>query len=262
MYGGLYPSYFWIESELNPSDDPSRDRPLRTPGKPLPSWWTPAVAGDFTKLDTDYPLHYSQGAPPFDELYGEESVIPASIARADRRDEASAKRARRDPALPEADPVSLPLGVETELVSDSAPPDARLDLVHEPASSLMPLATELELAAEPTPTASTPTAKPLDPHLREPAPSTTLARLTPTAKPQHPLREQATASSPAEVETELDIIAISGLSPSRFLRPALHRRDPSWVPKGQGVLDLLGLEAMGSPDARAGSALGVVLRAA
>jgi hypothetical protein len=46
-----YPGYDYGPSRLNPSDDPSRLKPLRSPLHPLPAWYHAACAGSLQDLD-------------------------------------------------------------------------------------------------------------------------------------------------------------------------------------------------------------------
>ena len=45
------PSFGYFQSKLNPSDDPTRSAPLRSPSKPAASWLLKAWQGDFGELD-------------------------------------------------------------------------------------------------------------------------------------------------------------------------------------------------------------------
>ena len=48
---GLNGNYGFVPSNANPSDDPTRNRPLRAPSKNLPSWWHSMLVGDFREFD-------------------------------------------------------------------------------------------------------------------------------------------------------------------------------------------------------------------
>lgn len=66
----------YFESALNPGDDPTRDATIRKPSQALPSWWDPAVLGDFDPFDRWLEHHglspeYIAGIPPLSEVSGE-----------------------------------------------------------------------------------------------------------------------------------------------------------------------------------------------
>ncbi|CAE6927060.1 unnamed protein product [Symbiodinium sp. CCMP2592] len=78
------PSYGYIQSKLNPSDDPTRSAPLRCPSKLPTAWLQAALEGNFDLLDTflwEYELHPSQlaGLPPESELWADAPIgeVPA-----------------------------------------------------------------------------------------------------------------------------------------------------------------------------------------
>ena len=48
---GLNGNYGFVPSNANPSDDPTRNRPLRAPSKNVPSWWHSMLVGDFREFD-------------------------------------------------------------------------------------------------------------------------------------------------------------------------------------------------------------------
>ena len=52
IFFNLHPSYSFVASEDNPSDDPSRLKPIRSPSVPVPSWFEVGTAGDFSQLDS------------------------------------------------------------------------------------------------------------------------------------------------------------------------------------------------------------------
>ena len=51
IFFNLHPSFAFVASEDNPSDDPSRLRKVRPPSVPLPSWYRAGASGDFAPLD-------------------------------------------------------------------------------------------------------------------------------------------------------------------------------------------------------------------
>ena len=80
---GIYSSGGYVRSEHNPSDDPTRGVPLRSPSIDLPSWWLSLASGDYSAFDAmlaDLDLHPDQlcGYPPLNELYLKDEGILAS----------------------------------------------------------------------------------------------------------------------------------------------------------------------------------------
>ena len=68
------PSYGYIQSKMNPSDDPTRGAPLRSPSRPLESWLQAAWNGNFDELDAflcslDLEPRQLAGLPPEEELW-------------------------------------------------------------------------------------------------------------------------------------------------------------------------------------------------
>ena len=49
--GDLYPGGLHTRSELNPADDPSRDRPVRSPLRERPAWLGDLAAGSYARFD-------------------------------------------------------------------------------------------------------------------------------------------------------------------------------------------------------------------
>ena len=81
--------YFYVESSLNPADDPTRDEADRGPKIPCPRWLSDALDGDFAGLDTELkrvgldPVS-TMGLPPLS------SIVPAlrieeKLCRRERR---------------------------------------------------------------------------------------------------------------------------------------------------------------------------------
>eukprot|EP00439_Symbiodinium_sp_Y106_P076030 s796_g15.t1 len=48
---GLFPSYFYFPTSINPSNAQTRDREIPAPSRELPDWWHEALQGDFRGLD-------------------------------------------------------------------------------------------------------------------------------------------------------------------------------------------------------------------
>lgn len=46
-----YSFWHYINTKDNPADDPTRNRPVRTPAQPLPDWYAEAENGNFEKMD-------------------------------------------------------------------------------------------------------------------------------------------------------------------------------------------------------------------
>ena len=70
------PSFGFIRSRFNPSDDPTRDIPVRSPDLPKPEWLIQGLEGDFTAFDAflrEHQLHPEQlaGLPDPAELLPE-----------------------------------------------------------------------------------------------------------------------------------------------------------------------------------------------
>ena len=106
-----HPRYGFIRPRFNPSDDPTRDVPLRKPSEPLPSWWESASRGDFAQLDLwlrEIGLHLDQlrGLPHESELGPDAPLAipdadPTRRHRRKERPEAVAERLlRRPPSQP------------------------------------------------------------------------------------------------------------------------------------------------------------------
>ena len=83
-----HPRYGFIRPRFNPSDDPTRDVPLRKPSEPLPSWWESASRGDFAQLDLwllEIGLHLDQlrgcpMSPSLDPTLLLQSLMPIQLA--------------------------------------------------------------------------------------------------------------------------------------------------------------------------------------
>ncbi|OLP79985.1 hypothetical protein AK812_SmicGene39667 [Symbiodinium microadriaticum] len=52
FFFNLHPSFAFVASEDNPSDDPSRYKEVRAPSLPLPKWYAAGCTGDFAPLDS------------------------------------------------------------------------------------------------------------------------------------------------------------------------------------------------------------------
>ncbi|CAE7244239.1 unnamed protein product [Symbiodinium sp. CCMP2456] len=77
VFFNVHPSYSFVASEDNPSDDPSRLRPIRSPSAPVPAWFTAGAAGDFSELDL---FLESFGLLP-DQLQGLPELLASFAAR-------------------------------------------------------------------------------------------------------------------------------------------------------------------------------------
>ena len=73
---GLFSETFYVETRLNPADDPTRGRPLRKPDLPMPDWLQAIADRKFEAFDAW--LHSEgldgqtlSGLPPFSELLSE-----------------------------------------------------------------------------------------------------------------------------------------------------------------------------------------------
>lgn len=71
-----YPAFMYFEPSKNPSDDPTRDAPLRRRRYPPPLWWNSLAEGDADPFDvwaSSHKLSFAEvtGLPPFEELLGD-----------------------------------------------------------------------------------------------------------------------------------------------------------------------------------------------
>ena len=72
-----YVELMYFETAANRSDDPTRNKDIRGPSRPLPGWWSELSRGEvgqFDKwlLDKEIDPYTLSGLPPFSELMGEE----------------------------------------------------------------------------------------------------------------------------------------------------------------------------------------------
>jgi hypothetical protein len=66
----LAPKGFWLPSRINPSDDPTRDVPIRLPITPLPAWYCALSFGepDFSFIDIIVSQYIPSDMPDLDDL--------------------------------------------------------------------------------------------------------------------------------------------------------------------------------------------------
>ncbi|CAE7460074.1 unnamed protein product [Symbiodinium sp. CCMP2592] len=119
------PSYGFICSAANVSDDPTRDVPIRAPVGPEPPWWKPACDGDFAELDawlSDRGMHLDQmrDIPDVCELLPDApldlpSEDPGRLMRRNKGSEAYAQALLERKAIGAADLLQLFLRLPREV---------------------------------------------------------------------------------------------------------------------------------------------------
>ncbi|CAE7350570.1 Rraga [Symbiodinium sp. CCMP2592] len=94
--GDVVSEGFYVNTTVNPSDDPTRGKEVRPPDLEFPSWWSSAAGGDFAAFDTwlseaGYCLSAQLGIPDPSELLGPGSpeALPRTDGPADLRDSVS-----------------------------------------------------------------------------------------------------------------------------------------------------------------------------
>ncbi|CAE8633379.1 unnamed protein product, partial [Polarella glacialis] len=80
----LAPKGFWLPSRINPSDDPTRDVPIRLPITPLPAWYCALSFGepDFSFIDIIVSQYVPSDMPDLDDLLKAAEPESARILKA------------------------------------------------------------------------------------------------------------------------------------------------------------------------------------
>ena len=76
----IFPHFMHFPSALNPADDPARDRPVRSPSRLPPAWWTSLQEGPHVAFDEWLSKAEAGHAPKFSqeqlyELGGQRSIV-------------------------------------------------------------------------------------------------------------------------------------------------------------------------------------------
>ena len=131
----VYSESFYVDTRLNPADDPTRGAVIRGPSLQLPHWWDAACRGDFAELDfwldeVGQSFSVQWGIPDPSELLGPDwdhaqagaSTRQSTEGRGSSEERSSGKPLDLNPSLPQIEQLR---GEPSHIAAESKLPSVR-----------------------------------------------------------------------------------------------------------------------------------------